>query len=415
MTAGPGSPLHRRAFPFLPVDPDRHGTAIEAPPDWRRALPREAGTLDVVVWGRLPDARPSSARDLRLALAREWALRRIAVVGLDGFRVAGVHRVAAGGLGGGLRGRIRKALRAGALVELTRLPAGERVLDAVLTAADARLTEATLGFGSGGALIARVARGRAEPGLLRLAEIGAPGDPARTGETLELLAGLAVALAPLALGRGTVAGASWSLESLLPGRRPSRLTPELVRAVAAALAAFPRTEGPALALEADLRDIVARVPSRSERTLRLAESIAAELAAAPAVPAVLRHGDLWTGNLLVDDGALSGIIDWDAAHPAGVPGSDLVQLVATELRGRRRHSLGAAFVARPWDSAEFRVAGADYWPVIGIEPSPRLNELAGLAWWAAEVNGTTSRLPHRATDEHWLASNVDPVLSALGY
>jgi hypothetical protein len=415
LTAEPGSPLHRRAFPFLPADPDRRGAAIEAPTDWRRTLPPEAGPLDVVVWGRLPDPSPSSTRSLGSALAREWALHRLAVVGQAGFRVAGIHRLAGGGLSGGLRGSIRKGLRAGALVELTRLPAGGRVLDAVLTAAGARLTGSELGFGSGGTLIARVAHGRAERGLLRLAEIGAPGDPARTGETLEMLAGLGVELAPRPVGRGTVARASWTIETLLQGRRPSRLTPELIREVAAALARFPRAAGPPQALEADLHGIVGGVPSRAERTGRLAESIAGELAAGPTVPSVLRHGDLWAGNLLVADGGLSGIIDWDAADRAGVPGSDLVQLVATELRGRQRRSLGAAFLARPWHSTEFRVAAAEYWPVIGIEPSPRLIELAGLAWWAAEVNGTVSRLPHRATDERWLASNVDPVLADLGY
>lgn len=411
MTADPGGPLDRRAFPFMPADPDRHGTLVEAPADWDFALPTEASELDVIVWGRLPDASPSSARGLRSAVARELALRRLAARPPGRFRVAGVHRLAPGGLGGGLRGRVRTALRAGALVELTTLPAGARVLDAALDAADARLTGAQLAFGSGGTLIARIARGQTD-GLLRLAAIGAPGDPARTGEALELLARLGVALAPRPLERGTAAGASWTVETVLPGRRPARLTPQLVRQVAAALAAFPPTDGPPLALEADLRGIVARVPSRAARTGRLAESIAADVAG---LPAGLRHGDLWTGNLLVADGVLSGIIDWDAAHPAGVPGSDLVQLVATELRGRQRRSLGAAYVARPWDSTEFRVAAADYWPIIGIEPSPRLIELAGLAWWAAEVNGTVSRLPHRATDERWLASNVDPVLTALGH
>ncbi|MGZ8528022.1 MAG: hypothetical protein ACXWWR_04435, partial [Candidatus Limnocylindrales bacterium] len=193
MTADPGGPLDRRAFPFMPADPDRHGTLVEAPADWDFALPTEASELDVIVWGRLPDASPSSARGLRSAVARELALRRLAARPPGRFRVAGVHRLAPGGLGGGLRGRVRTALRAGALVELTTLPAGARVLDAALDTADARLTGAHLAFGSGGTLIARIARGPTE-GLLRLAAIGAPGDPARTGETLELLARLGVAL-----------------------------------------------------------------------------------------------------------------------------------------------------------------------------------------------------------------------------
>ena len=249
-------------------------------------------------------------------------------------------------------------------------------------------------------------------GLLRVAEIGAPGDPSGTGETLELLAGLGVTLAPRPLGRGAAAGASWTVESLLPGRRPAGLTPLLARQVAAALAVFPRHDGPPLALESDLRGIVARVPSRADRTARLAESIVEELIEGFRPSFATATCGRATSSSPV--GSSSGIIDWDAAHPAGVPGCDLVQLVATDLRARARRSLGAAYLARPWDSTEFRVAGAGYWPVIGIEPTPRLIELAGLAWWAAEVNGTVSRLPFRATDEQWLASNVDPVLSALG-
>ena len=69
--------------------------------------------------------------------------------------------------------------------------------------------------------------------------------------------------------------------------------------------------------------------------------------------------------------------------------------------------------ARPWDSTEFRTAAAEYWPAAGIEPTPRAIELAGLGWWAAEVHGTLRRAPARATDERWLAANVQPVLAAL--
>jgi hypothetical protein len=110
---------------------------------------------------------------------------------------------------------------------------------------------------------------------------------------------------------------------------------------------------------------------------------------------------------------LTGFVDWDAAHRAGIPGSDLVQVVAVDLRARRGQSLGEAYLARPWDSTEFRSAAADYWPAAGIEPTPRAIELAGLGWWAAEVHGTLRRAPARATDERWLAANVQPVLAAL--
>jgi hypothetical protein len=42
-------------------------------------------------------------------------------------------------------------------------------------------------------------------------------------------------------------------------------------------------------------------------------------------------------------------------------------------------------------------------------------DCVGIAWWASEVHGTLARLPHRASDERWVATNVDPVLSELGY
>ena len=71
------SPLDHRAFPFMPADPERHGAAVEAPADWDVVLPVAAHELDVVVWGRLPDASTSSIRGLRSAIARDVALRRL--------------------------------------------------------------------------------------------------------------------------------------------------------------------------------------------------------------------------------------------------------------------------------------------------------------------------------------------------
>jgi len=132
------------------------------------------------------------------------------------------------------------------------------------------------------------------------------------------------------------------------------------------------------------------------------------------LPAILRHGDLWAGNLLVDRGRLSGLVDWDAAHPAALPGADLLQLLATDFRRRAGRALGPEFLNRPWRSPAFSQATAGYWPVLGIRPDDALLELVGIAWWATEVHGTLARLPHRANDERWVVTNVDRVLRALG-
>ena len=65
-----------------------------------------------------------------------------------------------------------------------------------------------------------------------------------------------------------------------------------------------------------------------------------------------RHGDLWSGNLLVAGRRLTGVLDWDAWHPAAVPGTDLLHLVATEQAHRTRHSLGSVWMVTtfPWGS-----------------------------------------------------------------
>ena len=401
--------LDRFGFPFLPADPSRGGLVVEAGPDWAMDLPDEADGLDRVVWGRTPDTQSSPSRALRSAVARERALRRLGRSRSDRFRVVAVHRLPAARLGGARRTAVRSAIRAGAIVELAVDPGTDRILDACLAAAGVRPSSQPLAFGSGGTLLVRVA-GDMGPGLLRVARSGSPGDPAGLHLTLGWLAASGVAMAPRPLGGGTAGAASWTLESLLAGRRPARLDADLAGDVARTLAAFPRGDGPPTALAEDLAGVAERLPRQRNRIASLATRVAADVAT---LPAILRHGDLWTGNLLVEGGRLTGFVDWDAAHRAGIPGSDLVQVVAVDLRARRGQSLGAAYLARPWDSTEFRTAAAEYWPAAGIEPTPRAIELAGLGWWAAEVHGTLRRAPARATDERWLAANVQPVLAAL--
>jgi Ser/Thr protein kinase RdoA (MazF antagonist) len=147
---------------------------------------------------------------------------------------------------------------------------------------------------------------------------------------------------------------------------------------------------------ADLRRLADRVRSRLDD-----------------IPAVQRHGDLWAGNLLVDRGRLTGIVDWDAAHSSGVPGADLVQLVATDVRRRRRLPLGQAVLELPWRASTFTAATAEYWWALDIAPRRALLDVAGIAWWASEIHHTLVRFPQRRTDELWVAENVAAVLEGL--
>jgi len=131
------------------------------------------------------------------------------------------------------------------------------------------------------------------------------------------------------------------------------------------------------------------------------------------LPSVLGHGDLWAGNLLVEGGRLTGLIDWDAWHSRAAPGTDLLHLVATELRYRARRSLGAEVVTRPWQSRAFASATERYWRGLGVLPDAGALDGIGISWWAGQVANSLARIPELVTDRLWVRDNVDRVLSTI--
>lgn len=415
MTGGTadGSQLRLLSYPLMPADPGSRGEVVEAPPDWRFNPDALDSGADAVVWGRMPDRTPSLRSAARTAAAREAALRTVGRRVPSRLRLVGIHRLAPRRLqAGGLRGRVRAAVRGGALVELGALPAGDRVLDRVLEEAEIRRLDGSFHAGAGGGLLVHVVAADESAALLRVARAGTPGDPARGAEALDRLAGGGVPVIPSVRGRGRTAGASWVVEQALPGRRPQRVSGRLARQVALVCKTFPLGDGPPTATAEDLAGIAALLPDREHALAGLAAAVSGGV---EGLPAVARHGDLWAGNLLVERGRLTGVVDWDAWHPAGIPGGDLVQLLGTESRRRAHQALGVAVGDRPWRGAELSQEVRGYWDALGIRADDDALELAGIAWWAAEVHGTLSRLPHRAADEAWLETNVDGVLSALGY
>lgn len=407
------SPFALLAYPLLPAEPERRGVVVEAPPDWsldRVALDVDA---DIVVWGRLPAPPAPLAEAIGRTARRELALRTLGRRLPSRHRVSAVSRLAPRRLRSGrLRGALRTVLRSGALVEVSAPPGGARVLDAVADAAGVRPSRA-LHAGTGGVLLVE---GRLPDGagaILRIARAGAARDPGELVATLELLARGMVPFSPRLHAHGQTAGASWTAEQALSGRTPGRLTDSLICQLAEVCAAFPRGGRRPTATAEDLAAIQMLLPGRAAALGRLKADLATPL---EAFPSILRHGDLWAGNVLVDSkGSLSGLVDWDAAHAAAVAGADLLQLVATEFRRTSRLSLGPAFLAKPWRLESFARATADYWPRVGFKPDEDALKAVGAAWWATEVHGTLARLPHRASDVSWVETNVDSVLSGLGY
>jgi Phosphotransferase enzyme family len=126
------------------------------------------------------------------------------------------------------------------------------------------------------------------------------------------------------------------------------------------------------------------------------------------------HGDLWPGNLLVRaDGALSGIVDWDAAAPDGLPQHDLLHLIVYTRRLTHGAELGAIvrdqLREQAWATHERRVLRAE--PGAG-----QLGDRASLLlYWLHHAAAHTRQQDGALTPRYrvWWRRNVEPVLAAL--
>ncbi len=383
-----------------------HGQAglVIAPADWPTDAALDA-EQPVVLWGREPlPPGTSPVRAARRALQRERGLRKLAHRPPDDRVVGGVHRLPPPKLGAGARSAVRSALLSGALVELARPASSGRLVDALVRAVGAVGPARSLHVASGGTVLLQAPL-HGLPAVLRAAVNGSPADPRWAGEVLRRLA--ADPLVPPLLGAGDRHGTAWTAERVLPGRRPRGLTAALVRDVSAFCARLPRTEEPA-SLDDELSALAPHDP----------DSVLADVAGGlrsllADLPAVTRHGDLWSGNLLVREGRLSAVLDWDGWSERGLPGVDLLHLLGTQQRLTGNLSLGQVVVQRPWEDDGVRTATAGYWSALGLSPTPSLREAVGVAWWAGQAAGDLRRTPRLGQDPRWVRDNVSVVLDQL--
>jgi aminoglycoside phosphotransferase len=88
------------------------------------------------------------------------------------------------------------------------------------------------------------------------------------------------------------------------------------------------------------------------------------------VPRTVVHGDLWFGNLLVANGKVSGVVDWEAAATSGEPVRDIVRfalMYALYLDCRthsgRRVARHPGLTAGAWGAGvEYALAGSGRFP-----------------------------------------------------
>jgi hypothetical protein len=96
----------------------------------------------------------------------------------------------------------------------------------------------------------------------------------------------------------------------------------------------------------------------------------ADRLAGHSVPQPVVHGDFWPGNLLVDRGEVLGVIDWEAARPAGSPVSDLARFATSYSLYLDRHTRpGRRVAGHPglragrWGAGvEYAVDGTGWYP-----------------------------------------------------
>ena len=402
------TPFESLAWLHAPAADPEACAIVEADEGWR---PRFAAGATAVVWGRMPARRLALSRAIGFAAARERSIRALKAGG-RGLRHWSTWRIPPIGRRPALQARVRSALLSGAVVRLGSGQIQPRVADRIAEEAGHRAGELRLRVSGDGSTLARVARPGEPAALLRLATVGGLKDATRNSDALERLGAAGVAHVPRLQGAGTTLGVTWSVEDELAGTPVETLDAGLLAEIVEWAATLPRSDGPALAraLEERLELISASFPGTSG-DVRLASARATALARE--VPGILEHGDLWTGNLLARDRRLGGVVDWDNWHPAGVPGSDLLHVLAMRRRAATGQELGELLLERPWAGEEFRSATAGYWPMLGLALTDELAWLAGLGWWAAHVTASLRRGRRPADDPAWIARNVENVTPLL--
>jgi len=316
-----------------------------------------------------------------------------------GSRVA--RRVVAGPLAGGVREDVRRFLGAGWIT--STVPAERTSLAEVLQLADAiPLGEPVCGA-DGSVHLHVVARG--VPAILRIGRTGSPEDPGHAHLAMSALYP-DNPLVPRPIAMGETSDLRWTTEERLPGRRPDRIDGELVKAVTEFCAALPRA-GLEYSCDPAVPVLLEAVPGRAEDLLELTHRLTR---VGRGLEPTSCHGDLWRGNCLVDPARhLCGVVDWDSYRPAGLPGSDLLHLIATDQRHRLRASMGTIFSTRPWDSDTFVTALRTWRPEVADDPEARC--AVGLDWWLHQVTADLRRNPQLADHGPWVERNVLAVLN----
>jgi hypothetical protein len=217
--------------------------------------------------------------------------------------------------------------------------------------------------------------------------------------------------------QGRTGLADWSLEQRLPGGPPppafsERLLAECIDFLVVLHGAGATAE-PVRTVVATAETAAAFLPQAEARTV---VSLGSRLETALAgLPRGFAHGDFFRGNLLVGNGALVGVIDWDAAGPGRLPLIDLLHLRHMNEHRPADLDWGPTIVEHllPWARAGGDGPARDYCRRVGIEPSQEHLEALVAAYWLERLAYQVATYADRADRPRWVERNVVQVLNAL--
>jgi phosphotransferase family enzyme len=222
---------------------------------------------------------------------------------------------------------------------------------------------------------------------------------------------------PLELAGGRSGIADWSLETRLPGERASRpVSGTLLSDCVEFLAALHLVQNstPAENPFLDQAEVVAGAcsPETAAAVRSLAERLEASLSD---VPRGFAHGDFFHGNILVRDGRLSGVVDWDAAGPGRLPLLDLLHLALTSLSDMADEDWGPLLLRHlvPWG----RTGGGEivrcYCRLAGLDVDAQRLEIFVAAYWLDYVSYQLITHLHRTARVEWIHRNVALVAKSI--
>jgi hypothetical protein len=220
--------------------------------------------------------------------------------------------------------------------------------------------------------------------------------------------------------------ARYSLEPKLGGVHPRNMTPALWADCMEFLIALHTLSrgsyigaGEVSAHEPFASDIAVLERHVRERDRAALRAIATELAQRlEGVPLGWSHGDFWNQNLLVHNGRLTGVLDWDLSDPRSLPLLDLMDLIL--VGGRRGSELGPGprFTRMLWplvqEGGDERID--EYCAGTGTPCDQRTLEALAASYWIVRL---ARRLRPYFGDTppptQWLAENLHDPIELLGH